>query len=117
MTDANEYSKPPSFDEEVATGYIGKYILVGVTVQDHEGNVIRHEQVHGTVRAATSRGITIALRGVRDGDTWNMPPDLRSIMPADPGTYTLRSTKEVVVDPDLLANWTVTRPAPKKSEQ
>jgi len=40
-----------------------------------------------------------------------LPPDLRAFRKAEPGEYRLKSSDEVVVDPDYLASWTITRPA------
>lgn len=112
MTNDNENSETPAFDDELAATYVGKYILIGITYEDHTGAVLRQEQLHGVITSATRNGISITLRGTRDGETWNMPPSLDSIRQASPGTYTLRSTKEVVENPDLLATWLVTSPAP-----
>jgi hypothetical protein len=42
-----------------------------------------------------------------------LPLDLEALRPAPPGSYTLRSSGEVVVDPDLLSAWTVHRSLPE----
>ena len=112
MTNQHNVSEPPPFDEELAASYVGKYILIGITDEDHEGNVVGQRQLHGVITSATRSGINVALRGVYDGETWNMPPDLRSIRPAEPGTFTLRSTNEDIEDPDLVVTWVRTAPAP-----
>ena len=104
----------PPFDEKLATSYVGKYILVGLTYLDHKGKELRRQQLHGVITSATPKGINIALRGVYDGDSWNMPPDLGSIRPAKPGTYTLHMTGEVIENPDLLSTWTINEPDPNK---
>ncbi len=77
MTDTHENSGPPPFDEELAASYVGKYILLGLTYEDHEGNELRREQIHGVITSAGCKGIEISLRGAREGETWSMPPDLR----------------------------------------
>ena len=41
-------------------------------------------------------------------ETYTLPPDLRNYEPAAPGEYRLRSTGEVVADPDFISNWTIT---------
>jgi hypothetical protein len=113
MTDnSNQASRPP-FDEKLAASYVGKYILVGLTYLDHDGNEIRRQQLHGVIESATTKGIQISLRGVYEGKSWNMPPDLRYISPAKPGKYSLHMTKEEIENPDLLSTWTITEPAPK----
>lgn len=103
----------PPFDAELAASYIGKYILLGLTYQDHEGKELRREQIHGEITSASRSGIEIALRGVHEGHTWIMPPDFEGIFPADPGNYRLHSTNEVIRDPDLISTWTITEPPPK----
>ena len=110
---ADESQIPPPFDQRIADGYVGKYILVGLTYVDHEGNQTRRVQLHGVVEKAASDGITIGLRGARDGESWNMPPDLRAISAAEPGIYTLHDTGERIENPDLLATWTIQDPPPK----
>jgi hypothetical protein len=112
MTDKTEKSEKFPFDEELAASYVGKYILLGITYEDSEGNVERQQQLHGVITSATRDGIAISLRGIHDGTTWNMPPALDSIRPAEPGTYTLRSTNETIENPDLLATWLVAKGPP-----
>jgi hypothetical protein len=101
---------PPEFDQELASTYVGKYILVGVTYFDHFGKEIEKIQMHGVVRSASPKGIEIALEGVRKGESWVMPPTLDSISLANPGTYKLHATGETIEDPDLLSTWSVTKP-------
>jgi hypothetical protein len=98
----------PPFDDELAESYRGKSILVGVTYLDASGNVSSQHQFHGIIESASAlHGIRIALRGIREGEVWTMPPSADNLRPAPPGTYTLRSTGERVHDPDLLATWDV----------
>jgi hypothetical protein len=102
------------FDEKLAASYVGKYVLVGLTYQDHLGNETKQEQMHGIIEAASRDGIRIALRGTRAGTTWNSPPLLDAIRPAKPGNYTLNSTNETIENPDLLCTWLITVPNPTK---
>lgn len=101
-----------SFDEALAASYVGKYILVGITYLDHSGKELRRQQLHGIIQSASRSGILIALKGPHEGETWNMPPDLRCIQRAKPGHYRLQATNETIDDPDLLATWTRTAPPP-----
>ena len=110
---AEDSEMPPPFDQRIADTYLGKYILVGITYLDHEGNEMHRKQVHGVVEKAAPDGITISLRGVHNGESWNMPPDLRAISTAGIGIYTLHSTGERVENPDLLASWAIHEPPPK----
>jgi hypothetical protein len=97
---------------------VGKYALVGLTFLDHEGNVTGRTQRHGRlVEVDESRGI--AIRFVAHGHPWDgeiyrLPPDLRSIAEAPPGEYRLRSTGEVVVDPDVTVTWRIASPPPEE---
>jgi hypothetical protein len=102
--------KPPPFDQELADSFVGKYILIGITYCDHTGRELRRQQLHGVIESAGPEGFKVSLRGPRAGTSWNMPPDLRSISEAPPGTYRLRETKEEIENPDLMATWTITQP-------
>lgn len=96
------------FDEEYAATLVGKYILVGLTYLDHEGAFIEQRQVHGRIVSADKRdGFLIELHGVRAGEMYRLPPGMRSFEEAAAGEYRLRSTGEVVVDPDVLCKWIV----------
>lgn len=107
----------PQWDEDRARALVGKYALVGLTFLDHQGNLIGRAQRHGRlVELDESRGI--AIRFVAhghhwDGEIYRLPPDLRSIAEAAPGEYRLRSTGEVVVDPDVTVSWTIASPPPE----
>jgi hypothetical protein len=49
-----------------------------------------------------------------DRDVEWLPPDTRAFQKASPGEYRLKSTGEVVADPDYTAMWTLRSPPPKK---
>jgi hypothetical protein len=100
----------PRFDRDLANLLVGKHVLVGMTYLHHDGTLDRQEQVHGFVTRADEQSVVIERWG--GGDETTLPPDTRPFQPAPPGEYRLRSTGEVVVDPDYLASWTVTAPAP-----
>lgn len=98
----------PVFNATLAEYYTGKHILVGVTYKDSQGNVIEQIQFDGHVtRIREEEGIVVFRRDT--GSEFTLPPDLRSIRPAGPGEYRLRSTGQVVKDPDLLTSWTITK--------
>ena len=84
---------------------VGKMLLVGITYVDAAGDVIETQQYAGRIVSASDEG------GVQietaEGETMSFPPGLE---PADPGEYRLRSTGEVIVDPDFVATWTVQAP-------
>jgi hypothetical protein len=100
--------------EETAKSYLGRKILVGVTYVDHDGAVTAQRQLHGKIAAATKDGVVIALEGKRAGQNWTMPPSWESTRPAPAGEYRLRETGEVIVNPDLLAEWTIHAPPPEQ---
>jgi hypothetical protein len=87
---------------------IGMTALVGITTLDHQGTLVRREQFHGTIAAVTEREISIRLP---DGTTRSLPPAPEAFSPARQGEYRLKSTGEVVVDPDLVSVWTLRQPA------
>lgn len=86
--------------------YIGKRLLVGITYEDRAGKLIRQEQFHGLIVEAGEGGIVIERNDT--GERKSLPPDLTE---ARPGEYRLRTTGEVVVDPDYLAKWIMKEPA------
>lgn len=92
--------------------YIGKHLLAGITFLDHEENVIRQIQVHGIITRIDDRGIVFVQP---NGDEYSLPPDLESLKVAAPGSYRLRSTGEVVENPDLITSWTRKTPPPEMS--
>jgi hypothetical protein len=74
--------------------------MVGITYLNSGGEPVRKQQVHGEIVAANPAEGIVIRRG--DQSTLNMPPDLDRLEPAAPGTYTLKETGEMVVDPDFV---------------
>jgi hypothetical protein len=99
--------------------YIGKHLLIGIQhievgQEAHDGKLIQQEQRHGEiVRANPADGIIIKQA---NGEEYKMPPDLTLLEPAPNGEYRLRSTGEVVVNPDYIANWAIYHD-PKKHDE
>ncbi len=91
--------KEITFDE-----LLGKVLLVGITYYTHDNEYIGQNQFYGTVTQANESIIRFAQK---DGTEFTLPPDLSSLKRAQPGEYKLRSTGEVVVNPDFLATWNV----------
>lgn len=97
------------FDDQFAAELLGAHVLAGVTNVDHSGQVHGQRQFHGrVVRASGKDGVTIVDA---EGQEHWLPPHRPSYVPAEPGDYRLRSTGEVVVDPDYVTTWTVHPPA------
>jgi len=98
----------PEWSEAFAQRIDGAVVLVGLTYDEPEGK--RQEQFFGTVmRADLHDGIMLRLEGSRAGEIVRLPPDPGGFLPAEPGSYRLRSTGECVEDPDYTASWTVSR--------
>ena len=107
MIDSWDGDPDSGFDEDFAEGFIGKTLLVGVTVRDADGGVARQEQLHGVIVQVSAHGIDVELGGANEGTVWRMPPFLDDLAVAGPGTYRLRATGESVVDPDFLFSLTI----------
>lgn len=91
------YEVPITFEE-----LLGKVLLVGITYYTHDNEVIEQKQFYGTVTEANSSIIRLKQK---DETELTLPPDLSSTKRARPGEYKLRSTGEIVVNPDFFATW------------
>ncbi len=100
----------PAWDQERASKLIGARVLIGLTHKRPEGPEL--EQMFGRVRSAIAgKGIEVVLEGARAGETYWLPPHPAAFFPAAPGEYRLRSTGELVIDPDFLTTWDIEPPA------
>ena len=98
------------FDEGFAKDLLGTHLLVGITYLDSDGEFESQVEFHGTVLSASAEeGIFLKLKGDRDGEEFNLPPDTSCIWKADPGIYHLHSNDEKVENPDYLCTWEVHR--------
>jgi hypothetical protein len=85
---------------------LNKHIIVGITFEDNNKNILKQIQFHGFVLSANkATGITIKREDTKKEFT--LPPDLTSIKKAARGEYELISTGETVVNPDLLSSWRI----------
>lgn len=108
--DTSTHSQSDAFDEDFADGFIGKYLLVGITRTSDKGKVLSQQQLHGVIITANAEAIEIELGGVHEGKTWRMPPILEELSPARRGKYELKTTGEVVEDPDFTFTLTMRKP-------
>jgi hypothetical protein len=96
-----------------------KTVLLGLTFADADGELIEQTQRHGVIEEADAdHSITVRLvaPGFRwDGEPYRVPPDTSNLVDAAPGAYTLRATRETVVDPDLTSTWGIRSPAEGES--
>jgi len=102
--------KPP-FPEDEASSLLGKVIVLGLTFVDEKQELIERKQMHGIIVSVDpKKGVEISLRGMRAGEKYSLPPDLRPFQQkAPPGEYRLKETGEVIIDPDYAVSWTITR--------
>jgi hypothetical protein len=82
-----------------STALLGSHVLVGLTYLRPDDELVRRLEFHGTVESV--REDIIEVRRADNGDIFTLPPALDAFEPAAPGEYRLRSTGEVVVDPDF----------------
>jgi hypothetical protein len=83
---------------------LGRHVLAGITLLGDNDELIDQFQVHGIVSAADDAGVVLD-RG--DEPAYGLPPGPELFEPAESGEYTLRSTGEVVDDPDYLVSLSV----------
>jgi hypothetical protein len=88
---------------------IGKRVLVGLTFVDATGRVDRRTQFWGPIVHVGEGELTI--RRVDTGEEITLPAEVDQLNVANPGTYELNDTGELVDDPDFLSSWTVSHPA------
>ena len=92
---------------------VGARLLVGVTVREPDGTVVSRTQFCGVV-LEVSEGVVVVDK---DGEPALLPSDDLAYASAPRGTYTLSGSGEVVVDPDYVTTWDVTRtPEPGPAE-
>lgn len=101
------------FDERKIDSLLNKHLIIGLTILDHEENLIEQQQIHGDIiRINIHEGVVVRLSGTNE--EYTLPPDLNAIRKAPPGEYRFRSTGEIVVNPDFMTMWTIKKPAPKE---
>lgn len=93
--------------EIIFSDLIEKTILIGLTYYTADHEFIEQKQYWGTVIESNEDRILVKLN---DGEIFGLPADLSSTKIAPPGEYRLRSTGEVVTNPDYLTTWSITRP-------
>lgn len=93
---------------------LGKSVLVDITLLDHKDELLSEHQFHGRVDSLDD-GLVHFRPG--SGEGFFLPPHPSAFVKARPGKYRLRSTGEVVVDPDFIASWTIRGPAPDQRRE
>lgn len=86
---------------------VGKTLLIGLTYYSSEDEFIERRQLWGTVTEANESHIYVKQN---NGEIFSLPPDLSAISKSPLGEYRLHSTGEVVVNPDFMTTWSITKP-------
>jgi len=120
IADSDDYVDEPDwiadYERDPATGrlvpaekrvhpLLGQTVIVGLTRLGPTGEVESLTQWYGTIVEVTDVGIGVNVAG----DLRLLPPVPFAFRGAAPGEYRLRSTGQLVIDPDLLCYWTVQR--------
>ena len=110
--DPDQAASDPNWDAERAAWLVGRYALVGMTWVEADGTTVkRTAQYHGTIVSCTpAEGVTIVCAGAHVGESICLPPAPNRFEDAKPGEYRLRTTGEVVKDPDVTSSWTIQAP-------
>ncbi|MCJ2032786.1 hypothetical protein [Methylobacterium sp. J-068] len=109
MSDSENDESGIEWDEDFADQLVGATLFVGVTYLDHEGTLIRRQQVFGRVETVDAEaGITI--QPFDGGDPFTMVPILEAIEPANPGSYRLSDEHPAVENPDYTVIFSLTAP-------
>lgn len=105
---------PNIWNQDEADWLVGKYALVRVTQLAADGQTVKSkDQYHGIIQSADrDNGIELACEGKWAGQTMMLPPDLAAFFRAEPGAYKLKMSADVVIDPDVLASWSIVEPSP-----
>jgi hypothetical protein len=101
----------PCWNKRDADDLLGSLVLVGITYLDPAGEFVSKDQFFGHITSVDRRlGIQVKLAGERYGEVETLPPDTEAWRRAGAGHYRLRTTGEVVIDPDFTSSWSITPP-------
>jgi hypothetical protein len=86
----------------------GSKTLIGITrMQDDESYA--QEQFVGIATVQDRESYCLVTIDCEDGEAGAYPFDVRTLQRAPKGDYRLRSTGQIVTDPDFLMTWIVTK--------
>ncbi len=97
------------FNMERAERLQGKLVLVGLSIFDRDDELVEQTQFAGRIQTIQVNAGFEIVRS--DGSSYWLPPEPRSFEEAAPGEYRLRSTGEVIVNPDFVSTWCITQGA------
>ncbi|WP_431113047.1 hypothetical protein [Variovorax paradoxus] len=103
----NDTEEEHSWNASIAKKLAGEIVLVGLAYFEVEAEeLFEQQQLFGRgISAIRGTRILLSLEGQRTGEQYRLPPDTRSFQEAEPGEYRLRSTGEVVVNPDFTVTF------------
>lgn len=109
----NDTEEEHPWDASLAKMLPGKMVLVGLAYFGVDAEEpFEQQQLFGRVISADPRtGILLSLEGQRTGEQFKLPPDTRSFQEVGPGEYRLRSTGEVVINPDFTVTFSIRKQA------
>jgi hypothetical protein len=93
------------FTQEQIDALTGSKLLVGLTYLRPDGEVEGRVEFAGTVYEVGPD--VVSVRRHDTGEVFTLPPAPEAFQPAEPGDYRLRSTGEVIVNPDFICTMTV----------
>lgn len=103
--------QPAEWDDAIAHELIDCVVIVGMTYRYPDGSHTEQQQFYGhVVETDRERGVRLSLDGKNAGRRYWLPPDTGAFKRAPAGQYRLRSTGEIVADPDYTCAWTIDAP-------
>lgn len=86
--------------------YIGKTVLVGISVFFNDGTLEDRFQYFGEIISIDN---VISIK-TDEGELQTLPPDTKSLKKAKKGIYTLKSNGKQIENPDFVTSWSITKP-------
>jgi hypothetical protein len=100
------------FNLEKIDAIVGRHVVIDLTTFDHNEELLDRKQLYGVVKEVTEdRGAVIRL--IPSEDEFILPPDLDLFEPAEPGSYRLEPSGEVVENPDFRVKSVIHNPPPE----
>lgn len=91
--------------KETQEFFKGKLILIGINFIEKNDELVESYQTHGRVKELTNDSLFIIDR--KDNVSIQMPYDLESIVEAEKGDYSERTSGEIIKDPDFIMTWDI----------
>ena len=110
---SNDIDEDHPWDASLAKALPGQMVLLALAYFDVDAEEPFEQQqlLDRVVDADERKGILLSLEGQRAGEQFNLPPDTRAFRGAVPGEYRLRTTGEVLVNPDFTVTLSIQKQA------